>query len=344
MKWIEVYLQEVERRLPEKNREDILLEIQSTIQDMLPENPSETDVKNVLQELGDPVKLAHGYSEKPLHLIGPRYYDLYISLIKLILPIAITVSLITLLAENIIGNVEETSLIGMILSILGKGLWLILSVGMQIFFWITVIFALIERVDFSAEYEESTPSRKAWTPEKLRKVSHTPRKRAIPQWEVYGAIIWTAIWATVYFHADQLLGIYENQGEGMSFITPALNQDVLLSYWPGIVLVIGLEIALALYKLLKKEWSKDVVWFNTIQELLSIGIFVWIITDERLFQSAFINYISDLFQWNSAQVADGLAWRIAAIFIIFAVWNILDGFIKYKKGVKKTKLTNEFSP
>ncbi|WP_394217722.1 HAAS signaling domain-containing protein [Halobacillus trueperi] len=342
MKWIDVYLQEVGRRLPEKNREDILLEIRSTIEDMLPEDPTEKEVKDVLQELGDPVTLAHGYSEKPMHLIGPRYYDTYISLIKMILPIAITISLITLVAENIIGSVEEGSLITMILTIIGEGIWRVISVGMQVFFWITIIFAIIERLDLDMEDEYLGLQRKKWTPEDLKKVADVPKKRAISQWEVYGAFIWTAIWGTVYFHADHLLGIYENQGEGLTFITPALNQDVLLSYWPGVVLVIGLEIALALYKLLKKEWSKGVVWFHTIQELLSIGIFVWIITDERLFQPAFISYISDLFGVSAAQVENGLAWRIAAIFIIFAVWNIIDGWMKYKKGVKKTKLTHEF--
>lgn len=342
MKWIDVYLQEVEGRLPEKNREDILLEIRSTIEDMLPEDPTEKEVKDVLQELGDPVKLAHGYSEKPMHLIGPRYYDTYISLIKMILPIAITISLITLVAENIIGSVEEGNIAMVILTIVGQGVWRVISVGMQVFFWITIIFALIERVNLGIDEEDFGPNRKKWTPEDLKKVALVPKKRMISQWEVYGAFLWTAIWGTVYFHADQLLGIYENQGEGLTFITPALNQDVLLSYWPGVVLVIGLEIALALYKLLKKEWTKGVVWFHTIQELLSIGIFVWIITDERLFQPAFISYISDLFGVSAAQVENGLAWRIASIFIIFGVWNIIDGWMKYKRRVKKTKLTHEF--
>lgn len=35
MNLIEMYIQEVTRRLPEKNREDITLELRSTIEDML---------------------------------------------------------------------------------------------------------------------------------------------------------------------------------------------------------------------------------------------------------------------------------------------------------------------
>ena len=43
MKLIDVYIQEVTRRLPEKNREDIALELRSTIEDMLPDDYREED-------------------------------------------------------------------------------------------------------------------------------------------------------------------------------------------------------------------------------------------------------------------------------------------------------------
>lgn len=57
MNLIEVYIREVTRRLPEKNCEDIALELRSTIADMLPEHYGEEEVKNVLGKLGSPVKL-----------------------------------------------------------------------------------------------------------------------------------------------------------------------------------------------------------------------------------------------------------------------------------------------
>ena len=49
MKLIEVYIQEVTRRIPEKNREDIALELRSTIEDMLPGDYSEEDVMSSLK-------------------------------------------------------------------------------------------------------------------------------------------------------------------------------------------------------------------------------------------------------------------------------------------------------
>jgi hypothetical protein len=121
MKLIELYIQEVTRRLPEKNRADIALELQSTIEDMLPEDHTEQDVKAVLLKLGDPVTLASGYRDRPMHLIGPRYYDVYINLLKMILPIAAVISLIALVGDNPFRDTGNT-VMEAILKIIGKGI------------------------------------------------------------------------------------------------------------------------------------------------------------------------------------------------------------------------------
>ena len=69
MSLIDMYVHEVAKRLPEQNREDITLELRSTIEDMLPDDYNEEDVKSVLEKLGSPVSLANGYLDRPMHLI-----------------------------------------------------------------------------------------------------------------------------------------------------------------------------------------------------------------------------------------------------------------------------------
>lgn len=49
---------------------------------MLPDNYNEDDEKRVLEKLGSPVSLANGYLDRPMHLIGPRYFDVYLTLLK----------------------------------------------------------------------------------------------------------------------------------------------------------------------------------------------------------------------------------------------------------------------
>lgn len=108
MKLIEIYIQEVTRRLPEKLRADIALELRSTIEDMLPDHYNEQDVKEVLNQLGSPVVLANGYKDQPMHLIGPRYFDVYMSLLKMIVPIATVIACITIITQYFIDyNGEE---------------------------------------------------------------------------------------------------------------------------------------------------------------------------------------------------------------------------------------------
>lgn len=100
MNLIDIYVEEVAKRLPEKNREDIILELRSTIEDMLPDDYNEDDEKRVLEKLGSPVSLANGYLDRPMHLIGPRYFDVYTTLLKMIIPIAVVIALIAMVAEN----------------------------------------------------------------------------------------------------------------------------------------------------------------------------------------------------------------------------------------------------
>jgi hypothetical protein len=147
MNLIDIYIQEVTRRLPEKNREDIALELRSTIEDMLPDDYNEDDKKEVLEKLGSPVTLASGYRDRPMHLIGPRYFDIYVTLLKMILPIAAICALITVIAEYFVEYGGEEEVINVFLDVIGFGIWRIIEVGIQVFFWLTLVFAIVERTD-----------------------------------------------------------------------------------------------------------------------------------------------------------------------------------------------------
>jgi hypothetical protein len=328
MNLIDVYIGEVTRRLPEKNRDDIALELRSAIGDMLPEDYTEEDVKDVLAEMGNPAVLAGNYNERPMHLIGPRYYDMYISLIKMILPIAATITLISLVAEFFFNPMDGRAVIDMVLTIIGEGIWRVLEVGLQVFFWVTLIFALIERSDIVKDAGPLTSGFKKWTPEDLKKISYVPKKRAISNYEVFGSLLWTAVWGTVFFYADKLLGIYENNGEGLIFVTPSMNQEVLIAYWPAIIVVIGLEITLALFKFFKKQWAKKVAIFNAIYEIIATAVFIIIVSNQNVFQPEFVAYMAELFNVDSEQFVNRIVWGSSTIFITFAVWNIIDGFRK----------------
>lgn len=328
MNLTEIYIQEVTRRLPEKNREDIALELQSTIGDMLPDDYNEHDVKEVLEKLGNPAALASGYRDQPMHLIGPRYFDVYLSLLKMIIPIAAVIAVISMIAEYFIGFGGEEAVMNAVLNMMGEGIWRIIEVGIHVFFWLTVVFVILERTDKGKEQHPLSASLKKWTPEDLKTVIYIPKKKAITKLEVFGYLMWTAIWATLYFYANHLLGIYEGGGEGLKFVMPALNQDVLLRYWPIVIVVIALEIGLALYKLLKGQWTRKVAIFNTIVELFATVVFIVIVSNPNLMNLESITYMSKLFTTSTKQFEIWITGGIIIIFVVSAAISIFEGFRK----------------
>ncbi|MFK9117789.1 hypothetical protein ACJEBK_13015 [Peribacillus frigoritolerans] len=327
MELIELYIQEVTRRLPEKNRADIALELQSTIEDMLPVDHTEQDVKAVLLKLGDPVTLASGYRDRPMHLIGPRYYDVYISLLKMILPIAAVISLIALVGDNPFRDTGNT-VMEAILKIIGKGISGIISTGIQVFFWLTLSFAILERLDTSKDQSPVTKDLKPWTPENLKDIPNISKKKAVTMVEVFASLLGLSVFAALYFNAANLLGVYEKRNGSLIFMTPSFNQDVLNSYWLLVSCVIIIGVLLAIYKLFLGRWTLKLAFFHAIYQLLYTLAFIIIISNPDLLNPEFLAYQRTLFsidEWKSS-----IYWGLILISIIFAAYDTYQGFRKAK--------------
>ena len=88
---------------------------------MLPDNYNEDDEKEFLK-IGESVSLANGYLDRPMHLIGPRYFDVYLTLLKMIIPIAAIIALIAMVAENFINYTGDQAVLNVILQLIGKSI------------------------------------------------------------------------------------------------------------------------------------------------------------------------------------------------------------------------------
>lgn len=202
-----------------------------------------------------------------------------------------------------------------------------MSTGIQVFFWLTVVFAIIERTDHKNSQIPLTACFKEWTPEDLYNIPYIPKEKAIQKVEVFLGLLWTAIWASVYFNASSLLGVYEKGNNGLEFVMPTFNQGVLFSYWPLVVIVIGLEIAVAAYKLHKGQWTRRMAALNSVMHGLSSLVFIIIISNNQLFNPAFVTYINDLFS-ITGDVGNWIYWGAVFTFLLFAAIDIYQGFRK----------------
>ena len=328
MNLIDLYIQEVAKRLPEKNREDITLELRSTIDDMLPEDYNEEDVKSVLEKLGSPVSLANGYLDRPMHLIGPRYFDVYTTLLKMIIPIAAVIALISMVAENFIGYSGDQAVLNVILQLIGKGIGGIFEVGLHVFFWLTLVFVILERTDKDKGIEPLTTSLKKWTPDDLKNISYIPKKKAISKFEVFAGLMWTAVWATLYFYANHLVGVYNGTANGLKFVSPTFNQDVLLQYWPIVVIMIVFEICISLYKLVQGQWTQRLAIGNAILQIAGTIVFIVIVVNPHVFNAGFITYLANAFTISSEEFKMWLIGGGIFFYMLSAAINIFDGFRK----------------
>lgn len=328
MNLIDLYIQEVAKRLPEKNREDITLELRSTIDDMLPEDYNEKDVKSVLEKLGSPVSLANGYLDRPMHLIGPRYFDVYTTLLKMIIPIAAVIALISMVAENFIGYSGDQAVLNVIFQLIGKGIGEIFEVGLHVFFWLTLVFVILERTDTDKGIEPLTTSLKKWTPDDLKNISYIPKKKAISKFEVFGGLMWTAVWATLYFYANHLVGVYNGTANGLKFVSPTFNQDVLLQYWPIVVIMIVFEICISLYKLVQGQWTQRLAIGNAILQVAGTIVFIVIVVNPHVFNAGFITYLANAFTISLEGFKTWLVGGGIVIYTLSAAINIFDGFGK----------------
>ncbi|MFF2753206.1 hypothetical protein ACFVR1_05555 [Psychrobacillus sp. NPDC058041] len=327
MHLIDIYIQEVTRRLPEKNRKDIALELQSTIEDMLPENYSEEDVKEALVNLGSPVTLAGGYLDRPMHLIGPRYFDVYVTLLKMILPIAATIALIVSISESVFTYNANETVINIILATIGKGILEILSTSIQSFFWITLVFAILERTDTSKDELPLTTSLKKWTPDDLKNISPILKEKKISKSMVFVSLLEIGIFTAVYFNAVRLLGVYEYIHGKLQMILPSFNQEVLQSYWFIVIVAIGVEVSLVCYKFIAGQWTMRVAIFNLVRHVISSIVLIVLLSNSSLINPDFIAYLEGLFN-TSFDMRNSFTIGLIILFIVFAIIDVIKGFRK----------------
>jgi hypothetical protein len=233
MDLIERYIYSVGRLLPGKNRRDIENELRSLIMDALDERtqgetPTEDDIIAVLKELGEPSRIARNYLQDGGYIIGPRFYSLYMLVIKIALA-ATAFGLCVAFAVEAIGNgvvpLDFLKLAGQIF------LAMFSCVGV-----VTVTFALTERLNPNIQ-EELTNETQSWNPKDLPGIPDNHEK--VKASEQTLALIFTVAFFVLINFFPQLFGFFI--GEKGRFIT-LIDLIVLKDYLPFINVLFGLSL------------------------------------------------------------------------------------------------------
>jgi hypothetical protein len=215
------YIAATIQSLPADSQEDVRTELTASIADAIEartdqgEEPEKAE-RDVLTELGDPVALAAGYADRPLHLLGPRYYLTWRRLLRLLLAIVPAcavggVALGQALAEAPVGTIISQSI----------------SVGItatvHLFFWTTLVFVVLDRS--GAENADS------WSIDQLpeERTAGTGRADLVASLVFLGLGVGAILW-------DALRGFVRADGEALPILDPTL--------WPVLITVLFAVIAL----------------------------------------------------------------------------------------------------
>ncbi len=332
MKMIDRYVYAATERLPADTREDVSLELRANIEDMLPENPTESDIRAVLEKLGNPTNLADEYSQKKRYLIGPSMYDSYFSVLKLVIGIVtIVVMCLTLLAwvfnPPVDGNFTQIP-IKFFIDILVAPIQGVL----QGFLWVTLIFIALER---SGVNEGKIPFiKKKWSPDDLPDIP-VSKKRKISRIETGFSMFCTIFFTALIYFQSQLIGLYIKGDNGLTLVAPLFVNERLQSYIPVILLFAIIQLCIFMWKFISMKWTFPLAIANTFHNI-ALSVFVYIIlSDNSLFNQELLSKISDFMKTSLAETTTiwlrSSLWVFVTIFIAISLLDSVMGFVKCKK-------------
>lgn len=266
MKLIELYLEEVRRLLPSRDRDDILKEIQSTLMDTIEDRnpnpgqePDKETIKAVLKEFGAPRQVAIQFGAKD-YLVGPRMFPIYLRVLRVVLIVVGALSLVGLIVAIVNHSGFNTGLVEAIIDIIAG----LISGLFTAFGVVTLSFAGIERAvpdDWKAKIDEG------WQPESLLEEGNKEKVKIVDlAIEITGSLVFITL---INFFLEKI-GIYY-LADGKWFSSPILN-DVFLRYVPWITAYQIIDIALNLYLLRLGIWNKAATIIRVLNNAFKIAV------------------------------------------------------------------------
>ncbi|GAA1750157.1 hypothetical protein [Agromyces humatus] len=303
------YVWAAARTLPETQRAEFGRELRERIGDVIDAHvergAAPADAEHAaLVELGDPLQLASSYIDRPLQLIGPKYFLTWWRLLRLLLVIVVPLAAAGVLLGQLISGADIGEMIG---STIGTALQVAVNLG----FWVTLVFAVIERSP-GASVPVST-----WTPDQL------PQPRDDARAGRLGDLIASVVFLTIFAVAIvwQQFGLVWIDGERQPI--PMLD-PALWSFWlPYFIALLVLEVVFAIVIYLR-GWTWLMAALNVLLNLAFTVPALWLFLSGQLFAPEFVEAIG----WPWGQASDITVTVIVFLAIGVTVWDIIDGFLK----------------
>jgi hypothetical protein len=297
------------RSIPQKQKADIEAELRASIGDAIEARVADGEdiaaaEKEVLEGLGDPDRLAAGYTGRPGYLIGPEHYFDYKRLLGVVMvtvvPIVVAiVAIVQVLAGAGVGSVFAETI--------GTGITLALHIA----FWITLVFVVIERIGAKVPTAE-------WT---LDGLPALPTAGTVRIGETIGTIVFLVFAIAAIFVSRDVSGLTAEDGTSIPFFDPEM-----WSFWfPYLVVVLALEMVFVVVKHRVGRWTWPLAAVNFVLNAAFAIPAIYLLTTEQIFNPEFFAEIG----WGAEPAGNGTLVLVTSLVIgLIALWDVFDGVRK----------------
>lgn len=309
--WIERYVYDVVRRFPKNQQSEIEKEVKVLIYDLL-EGKDETkvdEVTAVLSELGRPSALADTYRGEKRYLIGPDYFDIYVMLLRIVIPIATIAVTAVMIVKFALTPAENP------FAVVGEVLGAIISAGLQAFTWVTLTMAAV------SYYTVKTKKEDEW---KLSDLPEVPKKTLqIPKTDAIVSIVFHLIALVVVLTMLNYVGLYvfKNDLVYISMFNEAKIPILQLLF----AIVIGLEIITEMMKLYAGSYSWKLAIPLVIIHTLTLAVSLAVVMMNQFWNPQFIQSVTEA----TKQIVTINVRSVVAIIVVLA-YAVEQGSLFYK--------------
>jgi hypothetical protein len=311
---VDRYVWAVLRAAPSAHRAELEPEVRGLVSDAVEARIAAGDPANhaeraALIELGDPRVLAARYTDQSLHLIGPALFPAWRRLLSVLLPILVPLLAVIVLAAQLAGGAT----VGEAIVAAGGAA---VSVGIQTTFWVSLVFAIMERTT-----GPETVSPGVWSVDDLPELPDDGRMGVgefvatiIVQVIVLGGLLW------VQFQPPIVI-----DGQAFPLFDPAL-----WSFWlPWFIVVLVAEIVMAVGVFLRGRWTIPFAIANAVLGAAFAIPAVYLIQDDLLLNPELVGAIT---------ASTGSTWLSVTgtitmvVIVVITLWDAIDGFRKARRA------------
>jgi hypothetical protein len=293
--------------LDDAQRSDVERELRATIEDMVQaradagEPPADAE-RAVLTELGDPMRLAAGYSGRPLHLVGPGVYPEWLRLVRVLLAVVVPISVVGNLVARLFVEDLTTTDIG---SLVVGGLAMAVTVAVHVVFWTTLVFVVLERTGHS--------SLDTWTPDQLPDTGDPGR---VGFGETAASVVFLVLVGLALVW-QQTSSPVMSGGETVPVLDPAL-----WSGWvPWLLVVLLAQAVLAVVVFRQGRWTRTLAGTSLLLDLAFAVPLLVLLRSGDLFNDAFVDRLVSE-GWADAERDLTVSTTIGVLVVL--VWSIVE--------------------